>query len=99
MLLLELIMAVKEVIDIEIEGVVGELLVCLDNAGHRVRHGLIVGLHLKQQQNQRAQRLHPALIGLTQGQHRIAHRIGVHQLTAVQHLFEFGRIIHQPGVF
>ncbi len=76
--MLQLIVPVEKLIDIEIEGIVGKLLVRLDNAGHRVGHGLIVCLHFKQQQDQRAQRLHPALVGLTQGQHRIAYGIGVH---------------------
>ena len=55
LLLLELFMPVEELINIEIERVIGKLLVRLDNAGHRIGHGPVIGLHLEQQQDQRTQ--------------------------------------------
>ena len=99
LLLFELVMAIQEIVDVEIEGIIGKLLVRFDDAGHGVGHGLIVRLHLEQQQDQRAQGLHPAFVRFAQGQHGVTHRVGVHQLTAVEHGFQFGRVVDQPGLF
>ena len=78
LLLFQLIVAVEELVNVEIKGIIGKLLVRLYDTGHRIGHGLVVCLHFKQQQDQRAQRLHPPLVGLTQRQHGIAHGICVH---------------------
>lgn len=55
LLLFELLVPGQELVDVEVKGVIGEFLVRLDDAGYGVGHGLIIRLHLEQQQNQGTQ--------------------------------------------